>query len=338
MNDRSGVVTALLGSVLETSKRCGAAVFIVGGKVRDTLLAGSATFDTDIDLVVEGDACAFADDFARAISASVVSRSKFGTAKVKLPHTFSESALQISELDFASSRTEVYPHPGAQPTVQPASLLQDLSRRDFTINAMAAPIERLQELIQGVVNMSAFRGGVVDPLGGLGDLDRGVLRVIHERSFQDDPTRLLRGLRYKRRLNGAFDSATQGYFDQAVRGRALQTVSPQRVFAELTRWFPEPMAEDLFEELDWSAMLPSWGVDAEAKGVLARLARGAARESPEVKHTLWLRFAQQFIASEIRQKLNVSKAQWREVAEKFDDGDPLEHAHMRRLWSEAEAR
>src|SRR4051794_7438973 len=142
-------------------------VYLVGGAVRDLLLGRGRA---DIDLVVEGDAAAL----AAQLGADVVSHERFATAKV---------GLAGHEIDIAAARSETYPDPGALPVVEPAAGIEaDLARRDFTINAMAVPLREEPWLI--------------DPYGGGADLEAGLLRVLHERSFADDPTRALRAARY----------------------------------------------------------------------------------------------------------------------------------------------
>jgi tRNA nucleotidyltransferase/poly(A) polymerase len=329
-------VTAVLSAVLETSAQSGVAVYVVGGKVRDTLLARNATFDTDIDMVVEGDASAFAEGVARKLSGTVVARSKFGTAKVKLD----EGTIKVdrmTELDFASARKESYAAPGAQPTVQSASLQYDLMRRDFSINAIAVPVSVFVDLLRGSIDVERFRSLVVDPCGGLCDLDRRMLRILHEHSFQDDPTRLLRGLRYRARLDGDFELGTQRCFDEAIASDALRTVSPQRIFAELTRWVFEPQAVRLFTEFDWANVLPRWGVDPDGRELLGRLIGRVKDESPSEKQIVWIRFAQRFINPDVRHTFNVSKIRWREVTAIFESESRVGEHRLRQLWDEVEA-
>src|SRR5262245_7821418 len=139
--------------------------YLVGGAVRDLLLGRDRT---DLDVAIEGDVAAL-----EGAPGFVLEREgHFLTGKLQLGH---------SEIDIAQARAETYPGPGALPEVKPASIGEDLARRDFTINAMAVPLAGKTELI--------------DPHGGLADLSDGVLRVLHERSFIDDPTRALRAAR-----------------------------------------------------------------------------------------------------------------------------------------------
>jgi tRNA nucleotidyltransferase (CCA-adding enzyme) len=196
--------------------------FLVGGAVRD-LLRG--TRPLDIDVTVEGDALAAAATVAERLGGEVEPHERFGTATVLAPGL---------ALDFAGTRRETYAAPGALPDVEPASLEEDLRRRDFTVNAIAAGLSH-DEL--GVVH---------DPLGGRADLDAGVIRVLHERSFVDDPTRLLRAVRYEARLGAAMDPRTEELALEAADVGALGTVSGKRVRVEL---------EFLFEEDEMPAAL-----------------------------------------------------------------------------------
>jgi tRNA nucleotidyltransferase (CCA-adding enzyme) len=204
-------------------------VYLVGGAVRDLLLDRPRA---DVDLVVEGDAVALA---ARLGGASA-EHDRFGTVKVEVGG---------HELDIASARIETYPEPGALPVVAPAEGIEvDLGRRDFTINAMAVPL--------------AGEPRVIDPYGGREDLERGVLRVLHPGSFEDDPTRALRAVRYAARFDFELEPETAGL----LRRADLTTVSADRRRAELERLAAEGSACQGFERLD------EWGlVDLRENGL-----------------------------------------------------------------------
>ncbi|HET7177488.1 MAG TPA: hypothetical protein VFI63_02255 [Solirubrobacterales bacterium] len=197
----------------------GVRVYLVGGSVRDLLLG---RVRADVDLVVEGDAAAL----AAALGAEVVEHERFATAKVELDG---------HEVDIAAARAETYPRPGALPEVEPAAdVAADLGRRDFTINAMAIPLQGEPELI--------------DPHGGRADLEAGLLRVLHPRSFVDDPTRALRAARYAARFGFELEAETA----RLLRQTDLRTISGDRLAAELLRLAAEPSAARGFELLgDW---------------------------------------------------------------------------------------
>jgi tRNA nucleotidyltransferase (CCA-adding enzyme) len=196
-------------------------VYLVGGAVRDLLLGHPRA---DVDLVVEGDAAALA---ARLGGASA-EHDRFGTVKVEV---------EGHEVDIASARTETYSEPGALPVVAPAESIEvDLGRRDFTINAMAIPL--------------ADEPRVVDPHGGQEDLEKGALRVLHPRSFEDDPTRAIRAARYAARFDFELEPGTE----ELLRKANLTTVSADRRRAELERLAAEASACQGFELLD------EWGL------------------------------------------------------------------------------
>jgi tRNA nucleotidyltransferase (CCA-adding enzyme) len=195
-------------------------VYLVGGAVRDLLLERPRA---DVDLVVEGDAAALAE----RLGGAGVAHERFGTAKV---------VLQGHEVDLASARRETYAAPGALPTVAPgAGIEEDLRRRDFTVNAIAIPLDGK---------------GVVDPFGGREDLERGRLRVLHERSFLDDPTRAIRAARYAARFGFELEAETE----RLLRAADLGTVSADRRRAELERLAAEATAPRGF------ALLADWGL------------------------------------------------------------------------------
>ncbi|MEX2025161.1 MAG: hypothetical protein WD993_08835 [Thermoleophilaceae bacterium] len=182
---------------------------LVGGGVRDLLLGAESI---DIDVAVEGDVDAVAAALADRVGGEVVRHDRFGTATVRAPGL---------HVDFARTRRETYPAPGALPEVEPAALDEDLGRRDFTINAIALALapDRL--------------GSVRDPHGGRDDLAAGLVRVLHPRSFADDPTRLLRAVRYAARFRFAIEPETERLARAAVAAGAPATVSGQRLGDEL---------------------------------------------------------------------------------------------------------
>jgi tRNA nucleotidyltransferase (CCA-adding enzyme) len=186
-----------------------APVHLVGGAVRDLILGRGRS---DIDLVVEGDAAAL----AAKLGAEVVEHERFATAKVRLDG---------HEVDIATARAESYPRPGALPEIEPApDLAGDLRRRDFTINAMAIPLQGEPRL--------------VDPYGGRDDLEAGLLRVLHAASLVDDPTRAVRAARYVARFGFEPEPDTE----RLLRAADLSTVSADRREAGLMQLAAEPNA------------------------------------------------------------------------------------------------
>jgi len=195
--------------------RLGVRLFIVGGPVRDGLLGRSLR---DLDLLVEGDAGAFARGLVRARGGRLQLHPEFRTAKW-WPADIG--------LDLAGTRREVYAAPGALPTVIAADLDADLLRRDFTVNAIA-------------LALSGPRiGALIDPLGGARDLALERLVTLHPRSFWDDPTRMFRAARLGARLGLSLSDDSRGQLVSARAGGALARISLQRVGAELDRIFHE---------------------------------------------------------------------------------------------------
>jgi len=205
-------------------------VYVVGGAVRDLLLDRDRA---DLDLVVEGDAAAL----AARLGGEPVEHERFGTVKI---------GIDDHEVDIASARSESYPHPGALPEVTvPARIEADLVRRDFTVNAMAIPLAGGAELI--------------DPHGGEADLEAGLLRVLHEQSFVDDPTRAIRAARYAARFGFELEPGTE----RLLHAADLGSVSVDRREAELLRLAAEPTAPEAYRLLgEWGLVeLRDGGVD-----------------------------------------------------------------------------
>jgi tRNA nucleotidyltransferase (CCA-adding enzyme) len=192
--------------------------YLVGGAVRDLLRGAGAV---DLDLAVEGDARSVARALADRLGGAAREHERFGTATVRAPEL---------KFDLATTRRETYDAPGALPRVEMATLDEDLRRRDFAINAMALGLT------------GDDLGHLYDPCGGLRDLEEGVVRVLHDGSFIDDPTRLLRAVRYEVRLGFRMDRRTEDLARSAAAGDALRTVSGARVRDELLDLLREPEA------------------------------------------------------------------------------------------------
>lgn len=225
---------------LEASPPC----FLVGGAVRDLLLGRDPV---DLDLAVEGDAEAVARRLAEALGGEARGHRRFGTATVTVGG--------VATANVARTRSERYLSPGALPQVEPASLDHDLRRRDLTINAMALALAG-EEF-----------GRLRDPHRGRRDLREGLVRVLHQGSFVDDPTRLLRAVRYAARLGFALEANTERWARDAVAGGALSTVSGPRVRDELIDLLAEreaPRAVAMLRDLDLDdALHPGLRADPE---------------------------------------------------------------------------
>jgi tRNA nucleotidyltransferase (CCA-adding enzyme) len=239
--------------------------YLVGGSVRDLLLERPPA--AHLDLAIEGDARSVARALAERLSGAAREYQRFGTAVVEVGGF---------EYDMASTRQEIYDEPGALPRVEQAPLAEDLRRRDFTVNAMAIGLK------------GDDLGHLYDPHGGLSDLDAGLLRVLHERSFADDPTRLLRGVRFEARLGFGLDPDTEVLARAAVRAEALATVSADRTGRELVKILEEteaPSAVARMKELEiHSALHPALDPDPEevASAALGAVTLGAKRVTSEL--------------------------------------------------------
>jgi tRNA nucleotidyltransferase (CCA-adding enzyme) len=188
----------------------GVSVYLVGGVVRDLLLKRE---NLDLDLTVEGDGIAFARVVADRYGAGLAVFERFATARLAFPDGL--------KMDIATTRRESYAQPALLPTVQPASIEADLSRRDFTINAIAVQLNRRQF------------GRVLDPCGGQGDLRARAIRVLHTGSFQDDPTRIFRAIRFEQRFGFRLERTTVGLLAQAASTALIQGLSGPRLRNEI---------------------------------------------------------------------------------------------------------
>jgi tRNA nucleotidyltransferase (CCA-adding enzyme) len=191
-------------------------IYLVGGVVRDLLLKRE---NWDFDLTVEGDGVAFARLVADRYGAGLAVFERFATARLTFPNGF--------KVDIATTRRESYAQPAVLPTVQPASIEEDLSRRDFTINAMAIQLNR------------ATFGQLLDPYGGQRDLRARTIRVLHEGSFQDDPTRIFRAIRFEQRFGFRLERATSRLLAQAASTNLIQQLSGPRLQNEILLLFAE---------------------------------------------------------------------------------------------------
>lgn len=209
----------LLAEIARAAAAHGARAFLVGGVVRDAW-RGAAT-GGDLDVVVEGDGPSVARALAAALGGALVEHERFLTASVRAPGH--------GRVDVATARSERYDAPGALPRVLPASIGQDLQRRDFTVNAMA-------------VEVTSEAWELLDPFGGRADLARRRLRVLHPLSFVEDPTRLVRAARYATRLALRTDAWTARCRALALRLAPYAALSGQRIAAELERLLDEPRA------------------------------------------------------------------------------------------------
>lgn len=243
---------AVIAAARLAARETGARVALVGGAVRDLILGVGVT---DIDLVAEGPVDRFADRLATLLSTRMHAHERFMTFRLPLA--------KLEPLDVVTARTETYPTPGALPTVAPSTIVRDLARRDFTLNCLAWDLES-EDLI--------------DPLGGLDDLRRGVLRILHDRSFVDDPTRLFRLLRLSARFGFSIDAATLKRMDEAIAGCAVRTVSRERIRRELDIGLADGSAPAIFSAFAGAGLLDQVLPGAHASAQALAQARSAAVE------------------------------------------------------------
>lgn len=209
-------------------------VELIGGAVRDLMLGAPPR---ELDAIVPADVESYARELAACLGGEATVHERFGTALVRAPGV---------DVDLATVRAESYPQPGALPDVRAGTPEQDLRRRDFTVNAIALGLAgeaagRLRAAPQALADLAARR-----------------LRVLHERSFIDDPTRILRMVRYAVRLGFEVEPHTAELAEQALRAGALKTVSGPRLGAELRLAFDEPCAVGVLGELDRRGVLAAW--------------------------------------------------------------------------------
>jgi tRNA nucleotidyltransferase (CCA-adding enzyme) len=206
----------LLKQIGRLADERGVSVYLVGGVVRDLLLKRE---NLDLDLTVEGDGIAFARVVADRYGAGLAVFERFATARLAFPDGL--------RMDIATTRRESYAQPALLPTVQPASIEEDLSRRDFTVNAIAVQL-----------NPRQF-GCVFDPCGGQGDIRARTIRVLHSGSFQDDPTRIFRAIRFEQRFGFRLERTTVGLLVQAASTDLIQGLSGPRLRNEILLLFAE---------------------------------------------------------------------------------------------------
>jgi tRNA nucleotidyltransferase (CCA-adding enzyme) len=194
----------------------GERAYLVGGRVRDLLLGRDSM---DIDVVVVGDGMAVAQALSRQSGGKLTRFHSFGTARVDLNDG--------RVIDFATARRESYTRPGQLPQVQGGTLQEDLARRDFSINALALALAPDEP------------GQLIDEFGGVADLDDGLVRILHEGSFIDDATRMLRAVRFQLRFGYRLEAGTEQALAHAVRGGYVDSISGARLRREVRKLYTE---------------------------------------------------------------------------------------------------
>lgn len=221
----------------------GQGLYLVGGVVRDLLLERS---NLDLDLVVEGDAINLAQQLVDTTHGKITTHPRFQTAK-----------LQWAEwsVDLTTARSETYDRPGALPRVKPGSLASDLFRRDFTINAMAIELTPVRY------------GQLIDLHRGRNDLEHKLIRILHERSFIDDATRIWRALRYEQRLDFRMETDTRRLLERDIS--MLDTISGDRIRHEMELILKEAFPENTLGRAEELGVLPKLHPGLRGDGWLA---------------------------------------------------------------------
>jgi tRNA nucleotidyltransferase (CCA-adding enzyme) len=206
----------LLVHIGQTAESLGTSAYVVGGFVRDLYLY---RHNEDLDIVIEGNGIEFAKEFAGRVGARVNAYAKFGTAVIVFPDGF--------KVDVASARMEYYKFPAALPTVEMSSIKLDLFRRDFTINTLAISL-----------NPAKF-GKLIDFFGAQRDIKEKAIRILHNLSFVEDPTRVFRAVKFEQRFGFTIGKLTSGLIENAVRMDFFKRLSGRRVFSELCQILKE---------------------------------------------------------------------------------------------------
>jgi tRNA nucleotidyltransferase (CCA-adding enzyme) len=223
----------LLGNI---AKQSGHSCYLVGGFVRDIILNVPSL---DIDLVSDG-AITWILEMAKNRSIKKITRSQFSTLKVHFSKGF--------VFDVARARKEIYPKPASLPVVQPGTLQEDIARRDFTINTL-------------LIDISDARFGLIlDFCNGLTDLKKGIIRVLHERSFIDDPTRVFRAIRFKHRFLFRLNRKTTTLLNDAVARGLVKRLTPQRIRRELFLILAEETWDKAMKDLRRLSVLQQLGL------------------------------------------------------------------------------
>ncbi len=267
MEQASPGIRGLLRTVGRVADEQGVAVYAVGGFVRDLLLGRP---NLDFDIVVEGDGIAFAHALAGALHGRVNEVPRFGTAHIYLS---SDDPDLPSRIDVATARREFYVHAAALPVVEHADLREDLYRRDFSINAMAMRLGPLGPV------------GLTDFFGGLQDLADGHIRILHTLSFVEDPTRILRAVRFAHRYGFRLEPETENCARSALRDGYLERVSRERLRNELVLLLQEQASGGALRSLSdlglYGHLLPGAVLDEERIRLVDEV-EGLAELEPEL--------------------------------------------------------
>ena len=237
-------------------------LYIVGGRVRDLLLERPAT---DLDLVVEGDALELVRALAFDQGGEAIVHPRFGTA------TYRTGTLRF---DLATARTESYPRPGVLPDIRPGPIEEDLARRDFTVNAMALRLS------------PPDAGTLLDKFGSRQDVEDGLIRVLHDGSFVDDPTRTMRAIRYEQRLGFRIEPSTLDLLSRDLH--LLPSVGVDRLRREIDLFLLEPAPELPLLRADSLGVLRTIDPALRPRASLSEIFQSARRQLGQVEPAIYL--------------------------------------------------
>ncbi|MBW2630441.1 MAG: CCA tRNA nucleotidyltransferase [Deltaproteobacteria bacterium] len=248
LNQLPSRILNLLRDAGVCAEEMGFCAYAVGGIVRDLFLRRD---NLDVDVVIEGDGIAFASGFSVGHNARFLTYEKFGTANLVFPDGF--------KLDVATARTEAYERPAALPLVVPGSIRDDMFRRDFSINTLA-------------VNLNPDRfGELLDLFHARDDIRKRLIRVLHEKSFIDDPTRIFRAARFEKRFDFRIESITEKLIRDAVSADLIERLSGHRISSELRLILKEENPLLPVRRLDELGVLSAVGRKGEKHKELKRL-------------------------------------------------------------------
>ncbi len=235
----------------EMAESIGSRVYCVGGFVRDFFLRVP---NFDVDLVVEGDGEELARKMAQHLGGKARIHQRFRTAALILPDG--------TKIDIATARTEYYEFPAALPKVEKASIREDMYRRDFTINTLAIAL-----------NPDSF-GDLIDYFGGQKDLEKGLIRILYNLSFVEDPTRIIRAIRFEQRYKFTIEDDTLRFAKDAIERRLLGKLSYKRIIQELMLLLSEidplPALDRIMEIGVWEYMIPEIDLNKVSRTMIKR--------------------------------------------------------------------
>jgi tRNA nucleotidyltransferase (CCA-adding enzyme) len=241
----------VVGQLQTLAAASGTGLYLTGGAMRD-VLGGFPV--RDLDFTVEGNALKIAKTAVQKFGATIVDTDDYRKcAELRFPGGVS--------VEIAMARSERYTKSGGRPQISPATIHEDLRTRDFTINAIALSLNK------------ASLGLPIDPTNGVGDIERKEIRAIHNYSFYDDPSRMLRMFRFKVRLGYSIDERTRLQYENARGADMLARITPEALQAELRHMAKEPLAHDLIKTLDEEKLLDLFSPALAAKVNFADLAK-----------------------------------------------------------------